>query len=192
MNAVLRNLAYGVGLVAVLAATAAAQTLPWKEKYDDSTGEGGPTVVAGLGRPVRLHDMEWRFGGITEGKPQKSFSPPLPPRTRVAVVVFSVKPLTPAASQWFTGASGDCSIQVTDRRNRVWSPSTRSDLAPPGGNEAGCKADDANFKPKPLAVGQERKIQKEFVVPQDAFSALQVQIRLAMRPGTVRMSPQPR
>ncbi|WP_433248590.1 hypothetical protein ACQPYK_00800 [Streptosporangium sp. CA-135522] len=184
----LRNLAYGVGLVVALAATTAAQTLPWKEKYDDQSGEGGPAVTAGLDRPARLYDMEWRLKDITSGKPGASPTRPLPPRTRVVVVVFSVKPLTPAASRWFTDEpSGDCSVQVADRSGRIWSPSFRTGVAP-GPNKDGCKSAGGDLKPEPLAVGRERTVQKAFIVPQDAIAGLQVEVRMPRRPGVVRMA----
>ncbi|GAA3787690.1 hypothetical protein GCM10022226_02570 [Sphaerisporangium flaviroseum] len=183
-----RNLGYGLGLLALIPAVVAAEVLPWREKYEFLTGKGGQEAVAAHGQGARVNGMEWRLKSITEGELQEEFSRPLPPRTKIAVVVISVKPLTDQGGKWFV-TDGTCKIAATDKAGRIWQPSFRNDLAPKSPHSPTCRAFDANYNMVPLPVGKELTIQTEYVVPADAFPTLGVQIRLTPNPATVRLNP---
>ncbi|GII77648.1 hypothetical protein Sru01_26300 [Sphaerisporangium rufum] len=162
--------------------------LPWRERYENLTGKGGREAVAAPGRTATLNGLEWRLEGVTEGRVQEKFARPLPPRTRVAVVVTSVRPLTAAASRWFAQDGGaQCKFAVVDRAGRRWEPSFRSDLAPKTDHAASCFRLDAEYKLQPVPVGQKLTIQNAYVVPADAFPTLRVEVRLRPDPGTVRL-----
>ncbi|WP_248959644.1 hypothetical protein [Sphaerisporangium perillae] len=184
-----KNLGYGLGLLVLVPAVIAAKVLPWQEKYQTLTGKGGREAVAAHGQPARLNGMEWRLKSITEGKPPQEFARPLPPRTKIAIVLTSVKPLTEQASKWFGATTGStCKFTLTDAAGRTWAPSFRTDLAPKSGYAASCFALDADYKPAPLPVGKELTTQTVFVVPADAFTSLRVEVRLTPDPGTVRLA----
>lgn len=183
-----KNLGYGLGLLALVPAVLAAEVLPWREKYDTLTGKGGRVAVAARGQAARMNGMEWRLKSITVGRLQDKFSRPLPPRTRIAVVVASVKPLTAEASKWFLSDTGGCKMSLVDRAGRSWGPSFRNDLAPKSAYSLTCRKFDADFRFAPVAVGEELIMQSEFVVPADAFASLSFEVRLLPNPGTVRLA----
>ncbi|MFC4531015.1 hypothetical protein [Sphaerisporangium dianthi] len=184
-----RNLGYGLGLLALVPAVLAAEVLPWREKYENGTQKGGHEAVAAAGRPALLNGIEWRLKSITEGRPPDDAYRPLPPRTKVAIAVITLKPLTERASKWFGDIGGICKIKLTDAAGRSWGPAFRSDLAPKNGLAASCFNLDADFKLAPLPVGKELAVQTVHVVPADAFTTLRVEVRVAPEPGTVRLLP---
>ncbi|MFC7383943.1 hypothetical protein [Sphaerisporangium rhizosphaerae] len=184
-----RNLGYGLGLLAVVPAMIAAEVLPWREMYETRAQKGGPEVVAAPGRAARLNGIEWRLRSITEGKPPNDVYRPLPPRTKIAIVVITLKPLTGQASRWSGDVGGSCKIKVTDAAGRSWGPSFRSDLGPKSGLSASCFNMGADFKLAPLPVGKELAVQTVYVVPTDAFRTLRVEVRVTPEPGTVRLLP---
>ncbi|MET8143030.1 hypothetical protein ABZU32_22225 [Sphaerisporangium sp. NPDC005288] len=184
-----RDLWYGLGLLALVPAALAAQVLPWRERYETLAGKGGREAVAAHGQAARFNGIEWRLKSITEGRPQDPTARPLPPRTKVAIVVVGLRPLTEQASKWFGAMGGTCKIRVTDAAGRTWGPSIRGDLAPKSGLSPSCFNMDADFKLAPLPVGRELTVQTVYVVPADAFRTLRVEVRVAPEPGTVRLLP---
>ncbi|MDH2425714.1 hypothetical protein [Sphaerisporangium sp. TRM90804] len=184
-----RQLAYGLGLLVLVPAVIAAAVLPWREKYEVRSGKGGREVVASQGRAATLDGVEWRLKSITEGRLQEEFSRPLPPRTKIAVVVVSATPRDARASAWFARETGSCKIYAADGAGRVWERSFRTDLAPDSPHAVSCQVLDEDYTLAPVPVGKEHTIQAEYVVPADAFSDLRVEVRLSPDRATVRLAP---
>ncbi|GAA1258530.1 hypothetical protein GCM10009677_06590 [Sphaerisporangium rubeum] len=181
------NLLYGLGLLVLVPAVLAATVLPWREKYVAFSGEGATEVAAARGQAARHAGVEWRLVEVEESPP-KDPSRPLPPRTKIAVMLISARPLTEAASKWFGQKTGSCKFLATDAAGRVWSPATRSDLVERSDYAMTCRAFDADYNMVPLPVGRTLTIQVVYVVPADAFPTLSSQIRLSPDPVTIRLA----
>ncbi|MEO3810378.1 hypothetical protein ABGB17_15370 [Sphaerisporangium sp. B11E5] len=182
-----RNLLYGLGLLVLIPAVLAASVLPWREKYVARTGEGAPEIVAARGQAARHAGVEWRLTEIKES-PVADQARPLPPRTKVAVMLISARPLTEAASRWFGQETGSCKFFATDAAGRVWDRTIRSDLVERSEHSITCRAFDENYDMVPLPVGRVLTIQVVYVVPADAFPTLSAEIRLAPDPVTIRLA----
>jgi hypothetical protein len=183
------NLLYGLGLLVLVPAVLASQVLPWREKYMARTGEGAPEIVATHGQAARHAGVEWRLEGVTEGTLDDPGSRPLPPRTKIAIMLISARPLTEAAGRWFGAETGTCKFFAADAAGRIWDRAVRSDLVKPSGHSATCRAFDEDYNMVPLPVGRELTIQVAYIVPADAFKSLGAEIRLSPDPVTIRLRP---
>ncbi|MFC4587834.1 hypothetical protein [Sphaerisporangium corydalis] len=184
-----RKAGYGLGLLVLVPVVIAARVLPWRDKYETLTGEGGRRVVAAGGRAAVLDGVEWRLKSVTEGRLADPAARPLPPRTRIAIVLTSMKPLTDQAAKKFAAGTRDCKFRVVDRAGRSWPSSFRGDLAPRNGNAGSCWTMDQDYKIVPTPAGKELTIQTVYVVPEDAFASLEVEVHLGPESRTVRLTP---
>ncbi|MFC6086833.1 hypothetical protein [Sphaerisporangium aureirubrum] len=182
-----KNLLYGLGLLALVPAVLAADVLPWREKYMAFTGKGTPEIVAAHGQAARHAGVEWRLDGITEGSLENPGIRPLPPRTKIAIMLISARPLTEAASKWFGAETGTCKFFAADAAGRIWDRAVRSDLVEPSGHSVTCRAFDEDYKMIPLPIGRKLTIQIPYIVPADAFESLGAEIRLSPDPVTIRL-----
>ncbi|GAA5057336.1 hypothetical protein HNP84_000474 [Thermocatellispora tengchongensis] len=186
-----RNLAFALGLLLVLPALVALRVLPWRHKYEVSTKTASEIVTASAGRAAVMAGMEWRLKSITEGVPQQG-ARPIPPRTKVAVAVYSVKPVTAQAVKWFDDPKAGlaCPAVAVDGLGRRWKATIRRDLVPEDGQHAyGCVIVKDRDENVPLPLNQERTIRAVFVVPQDALRSLGLEVRVSTwEQGLVRLN----
>lgn len=176
----MKQLRYGLALVAAVGALVAVQVVPKLE--DHRLRSGGSPVEGAPGEPVSYAGSQWRLVSLTPATGEK-----LPRGTSAVTAVIGVTPTDAAAGKVLTKG---CEAAVRDAADRSWTPSSAVAALP--GIASTCARIDKNYRPIPPPPGQEVRWQASFVVPADAVSSLLIEVRLSRAADFLRLAPAPR